>query len=377
MGNILYKNRWLVSMMILSLLFNVQAQDIFVQNRPELPQTIHPSKGIVITVLSIMFTITFLLLAYVKFCRDIPRELLNQNQNFHGLTRSRSRFSGIDRQVIETLPFFKFSSLKGSKEGLECTVCLSEFEDIEILRLLPKCQHAFHVNCIDKWLENHSTCPLCRYRVEPGDIKNLTYSLSSRSLRGPSNLNEDPNLEFFVQREPSHRGSSGFDTGSAFWDSSGGTKWEHVHELNHKIVISDVVTRSRWSDLNSSDLLSLNCEMIHDMCSTRFSPLENTRNEKFHGTSSLPSTSNEEENSFTALNSTEKRSMSDIANVPRFAEINKQNRIREYVASSGDNRSEERLCRIWLPIARRTVQWIARQERNSVELEHKPLASNV
>ncbi|KAG5018788.1 hypothetical protein AAZX31_06G081200 [Glycine max] len=401
-----FKNRLLIMfMLVLSLPFNVQSQakDSEEQNLAELPQTVHPSKGIVIAVLSTMFAITLLLLLYVKFCRTIPHELLRQNsnlQNFQGLTRSRSRVSGIDKQVVETLPFFKFSSLKGSKEGLECTVCLSKFEDTETLRLLPKCKHAFHMNCIDKWFESHSTCPLCRRRVEAGDIKNLNFSLSSRFLRVPSNLTEDPNLEIFVHREPSHGGSASIQRsylpldqrcrGSSrrgFWDvgkckkqellliddssSIGGTrKWNKpVHVMNHKIVISNVFTRSRWSDLNASDLLSLNSEMLNDVCSGRFClcPLESSDDSgNFHGISS----SNEEENSFTALNSpAEKRCMSE-----RFTQKGKENRIRECVTSNG---ASERLWKVWLPIARRTVQWFAIQERNSVELEHKTLASNV
>ncbi|KAG5065686.1 hypothetical protein JHK86_009417 [Glycine max] len=138
-----FKNRLLIMfVLVLSLPSNVQSQakDSEEKNLPELPQMVHPSKGIIIAVLSTMFAIAFLLLLYVKFCRVIPHELLRQNsnlQNFQGLTRPRSRVSGIDKQVIETLPYFKFSSLKGSKEGLECTVCLSKFEDTETLRLLP------------------------------------------------------------------------------------------------------------------------------------------------------------------------------------------------------------------------------------------------
>ncbi|CAL0305650.1 unnamed protein product [Lupinus luteus] len=374
-------------------LYNVQAPNSSEENMPELPPTVHPSKVVVISVLAIMFATTFLLLFYVKFCRISSIQISNPNpsfQAFNELTRSwSSRLSGIDKLVIETLPFFKFSSLKGSKQGLECTVCLSKFEDTEILRLLPKCRHAFHMNCIDKWLENHSTCPLCRYKVEEIDIKNFTHSLSSRFLRVPSNLNEDPNVEIFVQRELSHRGSSRFNIGSGFWDmgkskkeeffidQEGGstsndvsTKSKHVHNFNHKILVSDFVTRTRWSDLNSSDLLSLSYEMlIDDISSKRFSPLKPTNTEKFQASS------NEEENSFSSLDPSEKRSMSEIANVPRFAGINKKNRIREYEAPSGEK--EERLWNIWLPIAQRTMQLFARQERSSVELEHKPLASLV
>lgn len=50
-------------------------------------------------------------------------------------------------------------------EGTECSVCLSEFKEDENLRLLPKCSHAFHLQCIDTWLKSHSSCPLCRVNI--------------------------------------------------------------------------------------------------------------------------------------------------------------------------------------------------------------------
>ncbi|RWW32686.1 hypothetical protein GW17_00002626 [Ensete ventricosum] len=48
------------------------------------------------------------------------------------------------------------------KEGIECAICLSQLTDGEVARLLPKCGHGFHLDCIDMWFCSHSTCPLCR-----------------------------------------------------------------------------------------------------------------------------------------------------------------------------------------------------------------------
>ncbi|KAL5128001.1 putative RING-H2 finger protein ATL12 [Glycine soja] len=370
-----------INMMVLSFISNVQAQDSTDTDTlpADFPQPVRPSKVVVIVALSILFTFSFLLLLYIRFRRITPLELIQRSShhspNFQATTRSnsRSRLSGIDRQVIEALPFFRFSSLKGSKQGLECTVCLSQFEDTEILRLLPKCKHTFHMNCIDKWLESHSSCPLCRNSIDPLDIKNFTYSISSRSLRVPSNLTEDTNLEIFVHRESSSR----FNMGSRLWNLGRNNKEErlldqevdgkHMHKFNHKIVVSDVVTRSRWSDLNSSDMLSLNSEMLLDMSSRRFSP----SNEMIRGDSSLPFIFNDDESSFTLLNTAEKRSMSEIARVPRFIETCKQNRTEAGVASSGSNEREERLRRIWLGIAQRTVQCGAgkRHKWNKAEVD--------
>ncbi|XP_031264583.1 RING-H2 finger protein ATL74-like [Pistacia vera] len=47
----------------------------------------------------------------------------------------------------------------------ECPICLGEFVDGEKVRVLPKCNHGFHVRCIDTWLLSHSSCPNCRHSL--------------------------------------------------------------------------------------------------------------------------------------------------------------------------------------------------------------------
>lgn len=58
-----------------------------------------------------------------------------------------------------------YSDVKGhrlGKDALECAVCLCEFEDDDLLRLLPVCSHVFHRDCVDVWLDSHVSCPVCR-----------------------------------------------------------------------------------------------------------------------------------------------------------------------------------------------------------------------
>ncbi|KAK9062220.1 hypothetical protein SSX86_019406 [Deinandra increscens subsp. villosa] len=69
---------------------------------------------------------------------------------------------GLDQSQIESIHVFKYKRDDKLIEGTDCSVCLSEFEEDERLRLLPKCSHAFHVPCIDTWLRSHKNCPLCR-----------------------------------------------------------------------------------------------------------------------------------------------------------------------------------------------------------------------
>ncbi|XP_051128447.1 RING-H2 finger protein ATL2-like [Andrographis paniculata] len=73
---------------------------------------------------------------------------------------------GLDVTVLNSLPVFLYSSGAAEEAAVECAVCLSEFEEKEIVRLLPKCRHRFHVECIGMWFHSHSTCPLCRSPVE-------------------------------------------------------------------------------------------------------------------------------------------------------------------------------------------------------------------
>ncbi|KAI3977043.1 hypothetical protein MKX01_034022 [Papaver californicum] len=84
---------------------------------------------------------------------------------------------GLDPKVIETFPVIAYSDVKKIKNikgtVLEnCAVCLNEFGDEDMLRLLP-CHHVFHPNdadCIDGWFASHSTCPVCRFDYKPTDF---------------------------------------------------------------------------------------------------------------------------------------------------------------------------------------------------------------
>ncbi|KAK7316762.1 hypothetical protein RJT34_00469 [Clitoria ternatea] len=43
-----------------------------------------------------------------------------------------------------------------------CSICLQDLEDEEFVRILPKCGHIFHLVCIEKWLVQQESCPICR-----------------------------------------------------------------------------------------------------------------------------------------------------------------------------------------------------------------------
>ncbi|KAK8935168.1 RING-H2 finger protein ATL1 [Platanthera zijinensis] len=53
-------------------------------------------------------------------------------------------------------------------ESPECSVCLQSIDAGDRVRKLGNCCHAFHVGCLDRWLDlGRFSCPLCRSAVVP------------------------------------------------------------------------------------------------------------------------------------------------------------------------------------------------------------------
>ncbi|CAN8235435.1 unnamed protein product [Cochlearia groenlandica] len=75
------------------------------------------------------------------------------------------RTTGLQQSVINSITICYYKRGEGLVDRTDCPVCLNEFEEDECLRLLPKCNHAFHVSCIDTWLGSHTNCPLCRASI--------------------------------------------------------------------------------------------------------------------------------------------------------------------------------------------------------------------
>ncbi|GKV09405.1 hypothetical protein SLEP1_g20913 [Rubroshorea leprosula] len=132
---------------------------------------INPSMVIVVVILVCAFFCMGLFSVCIRTCA-LPRGMLGGH--FDGSFRfgqlSLRAARGLDLEVIESFPTFRYSAVKSLKIGkgaLECAVCLNEFEDVEMLRLIPECSHVFHIDCIDVWLNSHSTCPVCRADLVP------------------------------------------------------------------------------------------------------------------------------------------------------------------------------------------------------------------
>lgn len=121
--------------------------------------------------------ITLLLLSNYRLlkrlCRDLhglisgqPRAQIEENPNdpFRQI-----HSPGLEASTIRLLPTSRFQKNEEPESttsiNTECAVCLGEFEEGELIKRLPNCNHSFHSSCIAAWFRDHSSCPLCRSRV--------------------------------------------------------------------------------------------------------------------------------------------------------------------------------------------------------------------
>ena len=73
-----------------------------------------------------------------------------------------------DGDVVEDVSLSRENST--DEDGLDdadcCAICFEEYEEgVSEVRTLP-CGHSFDMECIDCWLEGHTTCPSCRQGIE-------------------------------------------------------------------------------------------------------------------------------------------------------------------------------------------------------------------
>uniref|UniRef100_A0A0A9HBE7 RING-type domain-containing protein n=1 Tax=Arundo donax TaxID=35708 RepID=A0A0A9HBE7_ARUDO len=78
---------------------------------------------------------------------------------------------GLDPAVIASYPRVPFSRAgAGADAEAACSICLSEYREGEMLRVMPECRHRFHIACLDAWLRRSASCPVCRSSPIPTPV---------------------------------------------------------------------------------------------------------------------------------------------------------------------------------------------------------------
>ncbi|KAG9453539.1 hypothetical protein H6P81_006443 [Aristolochia fimbriata] len=134
-------------------------------------------KGLLLIVILFAVLLFFTLLClYAKWVCRYRRQLSpgaaagghQPNPNLQaGVPPSHHR-AGLDPAVIGRIPV-QLHAASPAEEAVQCSICLSNFVEGEKVKVLPRCHHTFHPECVDKWLGTHSSCPLCRAALGDAD----------------------------------------------------------------------------------------------------------------------------------------------------------------------------------------------------------------
>ncbi|XP_051114468.1 RING-H2 finger protein ATL46-like [Andrographis paniculata] len=181
---------------------------------------ISPAILFIIVIIAALFFISGLLHLLIRFLTKSPSPSHpNRNMTASGsdtLQRQLQQLfhlhdTGLEQAFIDALPIFEYKEIVGLQEHFECAVCLCEFMDVDKLRLLPICGHAFHMSCIDTWLQSNSTCPLCRGAIlSPGfSIENPIFYFND-FMEEDSDVNRLSNGQIRVETEEMEVEKGGF-----------------------------------------------------------------------------------------------------------------------------------------------------------------------
>ncbi|KAJ0097779.1 hypothetical protein Patl1_28272 [Pistacia atlantica] len=181
-----------------------------------------PSMAIIILILVSSFIFITLFSIYVRHCSETMISVPPPADD-------GSVKGGLDPAVIRTFPTF---------------MCLSEFEDDETLRLIPKCDHVFHPDCIDLWLGSHVTCPVCRANLtieqkEPARLTNANNDLNSNQNQ---NQNENNSVsEIFIDVNDELSRSNEVQLGETVRRNDAvSLKFPRSHSTGHSLVLAGV-----------------------------------------------------------------------------------------------------------------------------------------
>ena len=105
---------------------------------------------------------------------DVDQETINNlcpdvdNMTYEELLALEEKMGNVKKGFSDkekyNLPVVVYSK-KWFKNQDNCIICLNDFKEKEKVMKLG-CDHIFHVDCLNDWLENNKQCPLCKKDIK-------------------------------------------------------------------------------------------------------------------------------------------------------------------------------------------------------------------
>lgn len=145
------------------------------------------------------------------FCRTKCRKR-KQQRSLHNWMLRHSKMKKYEKQK-QTLPELDDNTIRCyqssvSSSGSLCAICLEAFAYGEDLRVL-ECHHEFHLNCIDLWLKQKRSCPLCNRNFSGVEKEESDYFEQTSFPGTPLSEEHDDNWQSNLENASGHILASG------------------------------------------------------------------------------------------------------------------------------------------------------------------------
>ncbi|KAJ3684237.1 hypothetical protein LUZ61_013401 [Rhynchospora tenuis] len=144
----------------------------------------------------------FIALVVGVVCYILIRKWSSWHQHFNDAVPAQDQTTGLSPSDVEAFPTFIYQGHEkncngnydvGGDQGVgngigmvnsktngvsvECSICLCDLQQDDVVRMLPPCSHFFHIQCIDVWLYGHPSCPICRASLQTGSMELIKCSM--------------------------------------------------------------------------------------------------------------------------------------------------------------------------------------------------------
>lgn len=103
----------------------------------------------------IIISLAWLVFYYIQRCRYTNAK-----------ERLSRRLANAAKKAIAKIPqrSVKFGDKELESESDQCAVCIEPYKLSDVIRVLP-CRHVFHKSCVDPWLLEQRSCPMCKMDI--------------------------------------------------------------------------------------------------------------------------------------------------------------------------------------------------------------------
>jgi hypothetical protein len=111
----------------------------------------------------------------------IPTQLIETLiQNALNETLQETENHGISEQMLQSIRS-NATNIENEENVTQCSVCLENINVGDSCVTL-RCNHKFHLHCIERWCQTHNTCPMCRNEIEQQEAQNTQRTQTQRII---------------------------------------------------------------------------------------------------------------------------------------------------------------------------------------------------